>query len=298
MALFYDDDQEYLDGIRRFIGPALAASEPVAAAVPPNRARLLRSRLNPAAHKVKILDMFKLGRNPARLIPEVERLLQRSNGARLHYIGEPMWPGRSDEEIRETTRHEALINLAWPGAPIRVLCPYDTSALSPGVLAGAERTHPYVIRGGRTARSDAYRGPTIPHWCDEPLPAPPPDASSITVRTDGLSEVRELVAEVGQRAGLGQVRIADLLLVASELGANAIRHGEGVGTLYVWSDDNEVTCQVEDRGQIADPLAGRRLPAPLPSGGLGLWTVNQLCDLVEARTGENGTTVRAHIALA
>jgi hypothetical protein len=29
-------------------------------------------------------------------------------------------------------------------------------------------------------------------------------------------------------------------------------------------------------------------------GGFGLWMVNQLCDLVEVRTGEAGSTVRAH----
>jgi hypothetical protein len=27
---------------------------------------------------------------------------------------------------------------------------------------------------------------------------------------------------------------------------------------------------------------------------MGLWTVNQLCDLVEVRTGETGTTIRVH----
>jgi anti-sigma regulatory factor (Ser/Thr protein kinase) len=295
--LFYDDDDEYLDGIMRFIGPAVANGEPVAAAVPSDRARLLRSRLNASADRVQILDMAELGRNPARIIPEVEGMLRRCGGSRLHYVGQPIWAGRSQAEIREATRQEALINLAWPGAPISVLCPYDAAALSSSVLADAERTHPHLIRGGRTVQSEAYRGPAIPQGCDEPLPAPPPGARAITIRRQSLSRARALVAEVARRAGLSAERSADLLLVASELGANAIRHGRGGGTLHVWSDRSAVSCQVEDRGHITDPLAGRRLPEPMPAGGLGLWAVHQLCDLVEARTSERGTTVRARIAL-
>jgi Histidine kinase-like ATPase domain len=65
----------------------------------------------------------------------------------------------------------------------------------------------------------------------------------------------------------------------------------------VWSHPGSVVCQVEDGGHIVDPLAGRRLPRPHVAGGLGLWTVNQLCDLVEVRTSAEGTTVRVHASL-
>lgn len=296
-ALFYDSDQDYLDGILRFIAPALAAGEPIAAAVPPERARLLRSRLDSSADKITILDMHELGRNPSRIIPEVERLLAGCEGAHLHYIGEPIWAGRSQEEITEATRHEALINMAWPGATISVLCPYNAAALGQEVLADAERTHPYVIRHGEIRRSRAYRGPAIPHGCDEPLPAPPLGAHSMTVTTKSLSDIRALVASVARRAGLGADRTDDLLLVASELGSNAIRHGDGAATIHVWNGADAVICQVQDGGHIADPLAGRRLPLPKAVGGIGLWMVNQLCDLVEARTGAHGTTVRARVSL-
>ncbi|MGE5617378.1 MAG: MEDS domain-containing protein [Candidatus Woesearchaeota archaeon] len=119
-ALLYRGDREYLDSVLRFITPALAAGEPVAAAIPPSRGELLRRGLGGDAAKIEILNMFELGRNPARIIPAVERMLAKHSGSRLHYIGEPIWPGRSAEEEQEATRHEALINLAWPGAPIRV----------------------------------------------------------------------------------------------------------------------------------------------------------------------------------
>ena len=39
-------------------------------------------------------------------------------------------------------------------------------------------------------------------------------------------------------------------------------------------------------GQIADPLARHRAPSDELLGGNGLWLVNQVCDLVQARTGQ------------
>jgi hypothetical protein len=56
-----------------------------------------------------------------------------------------------------------------------------------------------------------------------------------------------------------------------------------------------VICQVSDSGCITDPLVGLR--RPLGPGGMGLWVVNQVCDLVELRTGKRGTTIRMHMSL-
>ena len=50
-------------------------------------------------------------------------------------------------------------------------------------------------------------------------------------------------------------------------------------------------------GQIADPLARHRAPSDELLGGNGLWLVNQVCDLVQARTGQAGTTTRLHLRL-
>ncbi len=44
--------------------------------------------------------------------------------------------------------------------------------------------------------------------------------------------------------------------------------------------------------RLTDPLAGRRRPDPWAEGGMGLYLVHHLCDLVQVRTGPAGTTVR------
>jgi anti-sigma regulatory factor (Ser/Thr protein kinase) len=279
----------------RFARPGLDAGEPVAIAIPGPKADLLRPRLRRFGADVELLDMFDLGRNPARIIPAVQAMLERCRGERLHYVGEPLWPGRSLEEIREATRHEALINLAWPGVRIRVLCPYDATALDASVLADAERTHPYVIRDGESGPSPVYAGPKVPHGCEVPLPDPPPGAAMVAFGRDDLSDLRGMIADRATDAGLGEARVEDLVLAVNELATNTIRHTGSRGRLWMWCPPGEVVCQVVDPGYIADPLAGRRHPGLAADGGMGLWMVNQLCDLVELRTTVAGMSVRVHV---
>lgn len=296
IALFYCGEKEYVDGVMRFIAPALEASEPVAIAVPRHRAGPLEESF--AAHpEIELFDMLELGRNPARIIPAVEGMLARHEGSLLHYVGEPIWAGRSHEEIREATRHEALINLAWPGAHIRVLCPYDADALDPYVLVDAERTHPHLIRAGDSVQSPSYAGPGLPIGCEEPLPEPPGDALTLPFGLQNLYAVRSLVKWTANQAGMPHRRVDDLVIAVNELATNTVRHAHGGGLLRVWRTPGQVICQVEDAGQIHDPLAGRRPPAPGVAGGVGLWTVNQLCDLVEVRTDGDGTTIRVRAAV-
>jgi anti-sigma regulatory factor (Ser/Thr protein kinase) len=296
-ALFYRGDQEYLDGVLRFLAPGLEAGEPIAVAVPGPRAELLRARLTELRPDIELLDMSEFGRNPARLIPAMQEMLARHAGRLLHYVGEPIWPGRSPAEIREATRHEALSNLAWPDAKLRLLCPYDAEALDQDVLADAERTHPWVIKGDGGSISVSY-SPTVPVTSEGPLPAPPIKAAHLTFGVNELWQVRTLVAETANAAGLDEVRAADLVLAANEVATNAVKHAGGPGRLHTWIAPGAVVCQLEDAGHITDPLAGRHAPTPSVDGGLGLWIVNQLCDLVEVRTATGGTTIRLRMSLA
>lgn len=292
-ALFYLGAADYLEGVMRFIQTGLDAGEPVALAVPEPRGDLLRARLGALSPRVQVLDMFELGRNPARIIPDVHEMLEQHGGRLLHYVGEPIWPGRSPEEIREATRHEALINLAWPAARIRVLCPYDASVLDDEVLADAERTHPWVIHGGGDGcLSHAYTGPAVPHACEQPLPEPPAGAGALSFGLSDLGALRAVVGRHAAAAGLPGERRADLVLAANEVATNTIKHAQAVGLMRVWHRPAQVICQLEDPGRIADPLAGRHVPQISADGGLGLWMVNQLCDLVEARTTGAGNVIR------
>src|SRR5581483_7992873 len=112
-----------------------------------------------------------------------------------------------------------------------------------------------------------------------------------------LRPVRSFVASMARRAGLPPPRIPDLVIAISELAANTLRHTNGGGSVRVWRTVEEIICEVADTGQITDPLAGQRPRSDEPLGGNGLWLVNHVCDLVQARTGQAGTTTRLHMRL-
>ena len=74
-----------------------------------------------------------------------------------------------------------------------------------------------------------------------------------------------------------------------------MRHGGGGGTLRAWQEPDALICEVRDRGRLEDPLVGRRRPSGAQVGGYGLWLANQVCDLVQLRSHEHGSTVRVHM---
>ncbi|WP_067471407.1 sensor histidine kinase [Actinomadura hibisca] len=297
-ALFYDGDREYLDGTVAFLRDGLAAGEPAAVAVPGPRLAPLREALGADAARITWLDMTRAGRNPGRIIPGVLREFadRHGDGGRARIIGEPVWPGRTDLEYPACARYEALINLAFAGRPVTILCPYDVAGLAPDVLADARATHPTLIDRHGTRASDAYAPEHVISRYNRRLPVPV-DADLMAFDLDALPEVRRFTCERAAAFGLDPVRVGDLELVVNELAANSVVHGLGAGVVRVWAEGGQVVCEVRDGGMITDPLAGL-VPVRLGTdGGRGLIMVNHLADLVRVHTGPDGTTVRVHLDL-
>ena len=194
-------------------------------AVPGAKARAIGDHLDDGPGEVVFTDMTKLGRNPARIIPEVRAFADKHPGQRVRFVGEPIWPGRSAAEICEATRHEALINLAFAQTPITILCPYDASGLPGSVLADARRTHQEPAAAGATGQT--WRD-NLPPGCDRPLYPPPAGAEVLAYDTD-LASVRRRVAGHARRAGLAGDRTVDLVLAVNEIAANTISHTTGAG---------------------------------------------------------------------
>jgi anti-sigma regulatory factor (Ser/Thr protein kinase) len=297
LALFYHGRGDYLAALCAFIQAGRARGEAVFVAVPERKAQLVRQELGEDSAQVMLVDMAELGRNPARIIPAVLAYAGKHRGRRVCCIGEPIWPGRTEAELQEATRHEALINLAFRGSPVTFLCAYDSAGLPRSVIADAASTHPAVVKDRRETASARYLGPAVlPPRCHRALPRPPVHAEALGYRDD-LRPVRRFVASRARCAGLAPSRIPDLVIAASELAANTFRHTGGGGTVQVWRTSEEIICQVADSGQIADPLARYQARSDELVGGNGLWVVNQVCDLVQARTGRAGTTTRLHMRL-
>jgi anti-sigma regulatory factor (Ser/Thr protein kinase) len=298
-ALFYADAREYLEGTLPFVRGALAAGEPVAVAVPGENLALIRDALGADAAAVRLLDMREAGRNPGRIIPGVLRAFADAHppGTRVRIVGEPVWAGRTADEYPACVQHEALINAAFRGRDVAILCPYDTRRLDARAIADAYATHPTVVRAGtgREEHSGAYDPAGVVARYNRPLP-PPPDVPGLRFDQDTLSRARHHAVDEAGRLGLGEARCEDVALVVAELTTNSVVHGGGTGTLAVWGEDGYVVCEVRDAGHLTDPLAGRR-PVPREQrGGRWLLMVNLVADLVRMHTAPEGTAVRCWFA--
>ena len=292
-ALIYGNDAEYLDGVAGFAQAGLEAGDAVLVAIPGERHALVRNALGT---DVELVDMRREGKNPARILPFIQSFLDARPGRPVRFVGEPIWAGRSSAEIVEGHRHEALINRALAGRTAHIVCPYDASALDRAVLDEAERTHPTLQHSGCRHESKAYADP-LDVYAAGRFPLPEPASAVALGLTGGLKAFRRELSSYARSAGLEQERTAALGLAAHEAAANTGIHGGGDGTARIWHDDSELVCEIADSGRIDDPLVGRRRPPSDEAGARGVWLINQLCDLVELRSGDSGTVVRLHMDL-
>jgi anti-sigma regulatory factor (Ser/Thr protein kinase) len=290
-ALFYRDDAEYLAGVVPFIMKGLAAEEPVSVAVPGDRLTLLRAELGAATDDMTLLDMTDVGRNPGRIIPVVLFAFADTHPDRhVRVVGEPVWPDRRPDEEVACVRHEALVNRAFAGRDVTILCPYDTAKLLPGTISDARRTHPHVVE-------DAGCVPSLEYTPDDALSAtnvalwPPPDPTTLVVDTPDMSELRGWAGAFATAHGMTEERGQDLVLALTELVSNSIEHARGPANVLLGRLDSRLVAQVRDRGRLTDPLAGRVPVPPTRLRGRGLLLVNRLADLVRMHTTTTGTTV-------
>ena len=274
-----------------FVRDGLAEDESVMVAMLPDRVRTLRNALGADADRVTFVDMQEIGGNPARIIPEWRRFVDLADGRSLRGVGEPVWAGRREVELEECVLHESLLNVAFDDGPAwRLLCPYDAAALPQDVVDEVFRTHPVVEEH---VRGIAYQGHHLAHSSfGEQLVEPPETVDSLPFGTEDLAGVRDVVRRLSGRAGIGRDTVEDLVLAAHELAANSIRHGGGAGLLSAWREEDAFVVEVRDPGRIADPLVGRELAGFADETGRGVWMANQLCDLVQVRSGPAGTVVR------
>ena len=297
-AFFWAGDEQFLAGTVPFIREGIAAGQPVMVAVTPARLGVLREALDGEAAGVAFVDMAQLGSNPARIIPAWRLFTDEHPGQPIRGIGEPIWHGRRLAELAECQMHEALLNMAvHADTPLWLMCPYDTGTLPDDVVAEAHRSHPVVVDVETHRGSTTYGGA---HHLGKMFKAELPRVEVQVVvshRAFGADDYTAVRADVTAHAasvGLSTERTADLALGVHEVAVNSVRHGRGASELRIWVEHHALVCEVRGAGRITDPMIGRRPPSPGDDHGRGLWMANQLCDLVQVRSGKAGTTVRIH----
>lgn len=294
-ALFYRDLAELLAGTVPFARAGVVLGQPVIVALPPMHLRAVREALGRDAERVVLVDMATAGANPARIIPMFRQFLDRyAAGGTVRGIGEPIWPGRRACESTEGHLHEALTNLAFSAEELMWLrCPYDIDGLPPDDVQGARLTHCVTVEGSGPRSNPGFDGAgRAEQIFRAPLPLPPPHALVTRFEAKDVRAVRSTVEWQAAAEGVPPDKADKLTVAVSGLAANSIEHGGGVGTLCLWRERNRLVCELSDLGRIPDALAGRFSPDPEAEQGRGLWMAHQLCDLVQVRSSDSGTTVR------
>jgi anti-sigma regulatory factor (Ser/Thr protein kinase) len=296
-ALLYRTQDELAGPVTEFVEAGVRARDAVLVTSAAPVLPALRAMLDGHGEQVAWADLASIGSNPRRLTSVLRSFAAENRGRPVRLVEVAGVHFRDPAQERELIRHDALLNLAFRGEAVTVLCGYELT-VPRAVLAAVSRTHPAVIRGGRAEPNPSFQADAlVPDECDQPLGDPPPDAVRLGYRRD-QAEVRRVVGGCARAAGLRPDRATDLVIAVGELAANTLAHTSGPGTLSIWLAAGDIICQVHDSGQIRDPLAGSLRPSPAsPVRGRGLWVVHQLCDLVETRTGSAGTTTRVRMRL-
>ncbi|MFD7157615.1 anti-sigma factor RsbA family regulatory protein [Kribbella sp. NPDC059898] len=278
-AFVHAGDEDFVPRAAAFISEGLAAGETIVAVLPPERIAVLRDALGPVADAVRFLDMTVAGGNPARLIPFWRTILDQHPGP-VRGLGEPAYPGRGAAAYDEVLLHEALSEIAFAtDHSFRMCCAYEAAV---GI-------DPTAVHAGAEALAEkAFR---------TPLDDVPDRAERWEFGPDELGEVRQWLSGQAASHGVSRDRLDDLSLALHEICTNSIRFGGGRGRLSVWISSGALSCDVTDRGRIDDLLVGRVLPPLDGLGGRGVWLANQLCDLVQLRSGDDFTQVRLHTRL-
>ncbi len=298
-AFLYRAADEYIGAIMIFLRGDAAGWPPALVAVPGRHLDLLRALLDDGLQPVTFADMDELGRNPARLTAAMRRFVERHDASPARLVTEAVGPGRAAAAYDELVLHEAVLTQALAGSAASVLCPVDATASSAEILADVAQTHSHVVIAGDRQPSPAYDSGLAAALFDRRLPNIPPTSSGHVYRHDGLADLRRFVEAGATRAGLSREQIEDLVLAANEVATNSLVHAKGSGVIHLWADPDgrEIICDLCDGGHIGQLLAGRISPSRFSSHGWGLWMVNQVCDLVEMRSGSWGTNIRLHMGV-
>lgn len=140
------------DQFRTILGPYLAEgierSEPILAVTTSPNIELLRDYLGKDARSVEFVEASGFYSTPVAALAAYKTFSEASlarGAAWVRVLGEPVWAGRSDAEIRLWTRYESLFNLAFADSPLSVVCPYDERSASAEIVRQAHLTHPNAL---------------------------------------------------------------------------------------------------------------------------------------------------------
>jgi anti-sigma regulatory factor (Ser/Thr protein kinase) len=293
-------DDDLLAVALPFVDAGLRVGDLVALSCSPETAERVGAEIGAAAEHLEVdRALTLLGARPPDAIRAARRYVMRAADrptGRVRILSEVDF-GDRPAGWREGQRFEAVCNLLMRHVAISTVCVYDRRRLPPEVLDSAALTHPDLVAGAVWTPSPAFQEPRS-YIRALPAPREPVEDTPPVFAADDLPSLvalrHALSTVLGARVPDREQR-EDLHLGASEVAANAFRHGTRPVSARIWADDRHLVCAITDAGHsFTDPLAGFQ-PAhgdDLSRGGMGLWLARKLWDHVDLVPGPGGLTVR------
>jgi anti-sigma regulatory factor (Ser/Thr protein kinase) len=299
-AAVVGSEAELLAAALPFLDEGLRAGDLVALTCPPDTVTLLCRELGEQASSVASDPrMSLLGSRAPDALTMCSRYLERAVGqgsGRLRVVAEVDF-GSEPADWREGQRFESVYNRLMAGAPVSAMCLYDCRRLPDPVIASAEATHPQLVGGTTWTPNGRFQDPGT-YVPSLPLPREPAEAGEPVFSVDDaptLAGLRHQLGAVIASLVPDREQQGDLHLAASEIAANAFRHGVRPVSARVWAEGDRLVCLISDRGtSYSDPFSGFA-PAhglDLSRGGMGLWLARKLWDHVDVLPASTGLTVR------
>jgi anti-sigma regulatory factor (Ser/Thr protein kinase) len=290
-ALVYESQDAYVARAVPFLREGLEAGEGVIVAHTKPGLAMMREALGPDAAHVTFVDVGSAYTRPARTLAAYHKVyveqLQRT--PTLRAVADVQF-GPEPAEWDIWTGYEAVFNRSFGHLPAWVLCSYNANGTPDPILEGVWQTHPEVVHRDAWTASDVYEDPNHVLRRITPVPKSLPELRSIAFGRD-VEHFRERLARELISDEVSERKVLEMLLAATEIATNAIRHGGGVEDVRVGRSDGRFVCEIIDPGPGFDEPAAGYL-APRDGVGRGLWVARQLTWRIEFFRSPRGFTAR------
>lgn len=299
-AVLYDDTRTLLSATTPFLEDGLRAGDLVVLACPPEVAATVTEPLGERArsveHEPRICLLDTRAPDAFGVTREVLERAPAARSGRVRLVGQVQF-GSGPASFREGLRYEIAANAVLAGAPLSVMCLLDTTVLPEQLVSLVAAAHPQLVAGDGLVDNRHFREPSS-FLHSLPVPREPVEETTPLLAVDGatvLARLRGRLRDALAASVPDADQQDDLVLGASEVAANAFRHGRPPVSARLWSDGRRLVCSITDSGRgYDDPLAGYQ-PAhgdDLAHGGMGLWLARKLWDSVDLVNDGPGLTVR------